>query len=240
MRMKTPQEFMDAAAEVEAKLGYSFHNKQLLATAFTHCSYVNEFRHIRCEHNERLEYLGDSVLSLLLTDYLYHQLPAAPEGELTNKRSRLVDAAACLVYLQQLGVDQYLLLGRGEQRNDGRGRDSILSNLFEAIIGAIYLDRGLYAVKDYFFSHYSGTIATLLQGTIQNAKAELQNYAQTQTQQQPTYVVISESGPAHHKHFVVAVCILDQEVGRGVGSSKKEAQQAAAADALARLNIQSS
>lgn len=233
--MKTPQELIDHASIIEKKLGYTFTNKSLLAIAFTHCSFTNEVRGPPCENNERLEFLGDSVLNLILTDELYQRLPNVQEGELSHRRSRLVDAAACLGYLQQLDVAEYLLLGRGEQRNDGRGRDSILSNLFEAIIGAIYLDGGLEAARSYFVMRF-GAQVTAAHLPHLNAKAELQTYTQTHTQQQPKYQVVSESGPDHHKQFVVAVLIAGEEAGRGTGPSKKEAQQAAAADALTRLH----
>lgn len=234
--MTSPQVLIEQAATIESQLGYTFQNKQLLAMAFTHCSFVNEIRDEPCEHNERLEFLGDGVLNLILADYLYHHLPNVPEGELSYKRSRLVDATACLKYLHHLHVDQYLLLGKGERRNDGRGRDSILSNLFEAIIGAIYLDSGLEAAKTFFVARFTGIIAEALAIPDQNAKAQLQNFAQSKLQQQPTYQVLESSGPDHDKHFVIGVYLGDQEVGRGSGRSKKEAQQAAAADALTRLN----
>lgn len=233
--MTTPQTLIEQSATIEAQLGYTFQNKQLLAMAFTHCSFVNESRETHCEHNERLEFLGDGVLNLIIADYLYHHLPDVAEGELSYKRSRLVDANACLKYLQHLHVDQYLLLGKGERRNDGRGRDSILSNLLEAIIGAIYLDSGLEAAKAYLLTHFAAIISEVLEVPDQNAKAKLQNYAQAHMQQQPTYQVIEALGPDHDKYFVVAVCLDEEEIGRGTGKSKKEAQQAAAADALTRI-----
>jgi ribonuclease III len=221
--------------QVEAKLGYQFKDSALLVLAFTHRSFVNEQRQVS-QHNERLEFLGDSVLGMLISEYLYKSLPLeTPEGELSNLRARLVEAAACMAYMQKLDLSQYLLLGKGERMNDGRGRDSILADLLEAIVGAIYLDGGIEPVRAFIFTNFSPEIASILKMPLTNWKAHLQDYCQKKYQHAPQYKVLEESGPDHAKTFVIAVMLDEQPLGCGTGSSKKEAQQAAAADALKRL-----
>ena len=224
----------DHAGEIEKKLGYVFRNKSLLALALTHRSFVNENRGVN-QHNERLEFLGDSVLGLMVSDYLYRQLPTMPEGELSYLRSRLVEASSCVSYLQKLEISSYLLLGRGEKMNDGRGRESILADLFEALIGAIYLDTGMEAARNFFFHHFSQEITDIIKKPQQNWKALLQDYCQKKYQHTPFYKVIDESGPDHSKIFKIVVSISQQDLGYGEGPSKKEAQQAVAANALSKL-----
>jgi len=220
---------------IESKIGYTFKNKNLLALSFVHRSFVNENKDID-EHNERLEFLGDSVLGLLISDYLYRYLPSTPEGELSYLRSRLVEASSCVQYVQKLGVSGHLLLGKGEQMNDGRGRESILADLFEAIIGAIYLDSDLDETRRFLFRNFSSDIEKILKTPLQNWKAQLQDYCQKQHQQTPFYEVMHESGPDHSKEFMIRVMVHGEEMGKGSGSSKKVAQQAAAEQALRKLN----
>jgi ribonuclease-3 len=207
------------AAEIEQKLGYQFQDKGLLALSFVHRSYFNEHREGSTGHNERLEFLGDSVLGM---------------------RSRLVDAHSCLAYISQLEITPFLLLGRGERMNDGRGRETILANLFEALIGAIYLDGGMEAARHFVLSHCSQMIDQIISGPPRNWKADLQDFTQKHYQQTPTYRVVSEMGPDHSKSFQISVIVNDKEIGAGSGSSKKEAQQAAAADALRHLEADNS
>jgi ribonuclease III len=221
--------------EIESKLGYSFKDKSLLALAFIHRSFVNEHKEV-ANHNERLEFLGDSILNMLIADYLYRYLPSTPEGELSVLRSRLVEASSCFSYVQKYTLGQYLLLGKGERLNDGRGRESILADLFEAIIGAIYVDGdgGLEAARRFLFKNFSPEIDAILKMPLRNFKAVLQDYCQKKYQQTPSYKVISEEGPDHSKVFKIAVLIMDKEIGIGHGPSKKEAQQSAAENALNR------
>ncbi|MCB1112494.1 MAG: ribonuclease III [Chlamydiales bacterium] len=221
--------------EIETKLCYSFKDKKNLTLAFTHRSFVNESTEVN-EHNERLEFLGDSVLGLIISDYLYRYLPTTPEGELSTLRSRLVEASSCSAYVSKLDVEQYLLLGKGERMNDGRGRGSILADLFEAIIGAIYLDGGLEAAKSFLFKNFSTDIDEILKTPVNNWKALLQDYCQKNHQQTPIYKVLEESGPDHDKTFTIGVYMEEQQLGTGRGASKKEGQQAAAEDALKRLS----
>jgi ribonuclease-3 len=135
---------------IEEKLNYSFHDKKLLMLAFVHRSFFNEHRDLVDQHNERLEFLGDSVLGLIISDYLYEHLPTEAEGHLSHLRSHIVEAGSCAQFLTHLGIGQFVLLGRGERMNDGRGRETILADLFEALIGAIYLDGGMDSAKTFF------------------------------------------------------------------------------------------
>lgn len=221
---------------IETKLGYTFRDRSFLTLAFIHRSYINENRAVT-EHNERLEFLGDAVLGMLISDYLYRFLPSTAEGQLSYLRSRLVEASSCVSYVQSLNIAPYILLGKGERMNDGRGRDSILADLFEAIVGAIYLDGGLEAVRDFIFRNFTPHIEEILKTPLRNWKALLQDYCQKKYQQTPTYQVLQASGPDHSKIFEISVIVNQQELGRGKGASKKEAQQAAAEDAISRFNL---
>ncbi|MFQ5728999.1 MAG: ribonuclease III [Waddliaceae bacterium] len=234
--MNSLNDLLNRAREIESKIGYVFKDRSNLTLPFVHRSFVNENRDVKT-HNERLEFLGDSILGLLIAEYLYRYLPSTPEGELSHLRSRLVEASSCMAYVQKLGVDQYMLLGKGEKRNDGRGRDSIRADLFEAIIGAIYLDGGIEAARRFIFQNFSKEIESILKTPLQNWKAELQDYCQKKYHQTPFYKVVSESGPDHSKTFSITVIINNQERGYGAGLSKKEAQQAAAQDALSKLQL---
>lgn len=226
------QHLIQSVEWMEQKIGYSFQNKQLLFLAFVHRSFFNEHRHQVAEHNERLEFLGDSVLSVLISEYLYASFPTLSEGELSHMRSHLVDAAMCAKLLQKLGFSEFILLGKGENRSEGKNKESIQSDLFEALLGALFLDGGLPVVKSFFWQHFSEDIQSSLQSPIRNWKAELQDYSQKKYQKPPVYQVLTAQGPDHHKEFEVAVYLEDQERGRGWGGSKKEAEQEAAQKAL--------
>jgi ribonuclease-3 len=228
-------DLLQKCAAIEERLAYSFKDKQLLALAFVHRSYFNEHRDILNQHNERLEFLGDSVLGLIVSEYLYEALPLSAEGQLSHFRSHLVEASACASYVQKLAVGEFVLLGKGERMNDGRGRETIQADLFEALIAAIYLDGGLDKAKVFFFRHFYEDVEKVLNLPLQNWKADLQDYSQKKYQKPPIYKVINETGPDHSKVFQVSVWIDDQEVGLGVGQSKKQAEQAAAEDALKKL-----
>ena len=148
------KDLMAHLSVVESRLGYVFQNKKLLKTAFTHRSYFNEHRDEVEEHNERLEFLGDSILGLLISDYLFHHLPTQAEGELSRLRAHLVEAGSCAKFLQKLNLGEYVQLGRGERMNEGRGRETILADLFEALIGAVYLDGGMEAARLFFLGTF--------------------------------------------------------------------------------------
>lgn len=235
--MKAIEELLRHTSIIEKKLGYSFRDRSTLVLAFIHRSFINENRDVR-DHNERLEFLGDSILGFLISDFLYKTFPQTPEGDLSSLRSRLVEASSCVVYIQMLDLEQYVLLGKGERMNDGRGRESILADLFEALIGAIYLDGGIEAAKKFLFGHFAKIIDDILKKPIGNWKALLQDFCQRQHQQTPQYRVEEEKGPDHIKTFKISVLINEKIVGLGEGASKKEAQQAAARDALKKLGVE--
>lgn len=221
---------------IEEKLGYLFENKDVLVQAFIHRSFINEYREGALQHNERLEFLGDSVLGLVVADYLFHRLPDHPEGLLSQLRSRLVDANSCAQYLQKLKVGEHILLGKGETMNEGRTKPSILADVFEALLGSIYLDGGLATTKSFLLFHFESEFESAIGSPPRNYKAELQDISQKQFQKTPVYKVVDESGPDHSKVFHVMVFVGDKEAGVGMGSTKKEAEQRAAFDALTKRN----
>lgn len=217
----------------EKRAGVTFKNKNLLKQAFTHRSYINENRDSRLEHNERLEFLGDAVLELVITDYLYNRLKDSTEGELTSLRSALVNADSCSKVAQTLGANDYLLLSKGESKDTGRARQYILANTLEAIIGAIYLDRGYEIAKNFILTHVTPLIEDILKdGAWIDAKSFFQEKAQEHSGLTPVYKTMRESGPDHDKHFTVSVSIGNEVCGEGGGKSKQDAEQEAARQAL--------
>jgi ribonuclease-3 len=232
--MNTFEKLVQNAADIEKNLGYCFKDRALLALAFVHRSFINETRDL-IHHNERLEFLGDSVLGMIVSDYLYRSLPNRPEGELSYLRSRLVEAESCASFVKKLHVEPFLLLGKGERMGDRRGRDTILADLFEALVGAIFLDGGFIAAQHFLFSHFTHEIEEILRTPLENWKALLQDYCQKKFQRPPKYEVLSETGPDHSKIFVISVSVEGIVLGQGEGGSKKIAQQAAAQNAMAQL-----
>lgn len=225
-------------SSLEGLIGYSFKDSNLLVLAFTHSSYVNENQDLAKVSNERLEFLGDAVLGLIIADYLYQNLPDNSEGTLSHLRSRLIESASCAKYIEKLQLEKYILMGKGEDKNFlEQSNPSICADLFEAIIGAIYLDGGIEPAKNFIFNHFKSEIEGIIEHPIRNWKAELQDYAQKKYQKIPVYKVIEEVGPDHNKTFQISVFIDDMIQGSGYGSSKKSAQQAAASEALYRLNL---
>lgn len=217
----------------EEKAGVSFNDKNLLKQAFTHRSYINENRNSKLEHNERLEFLGDAVLELVITDYLYKRLKDSDEGELTSLRSALVNADTCSKVAQSLGANDFLLLSKGESKDTGRARQYILANTLEAIIGAIYIDRGYEASRDFILAHMAPLSEVILkEGNWTDAKSLFQEKAQEHMSTTPTYKTVRESGPDHDKHFLVSVYVGDELCGQGEGRSKQDAEQEAARKAL--------
>ncbi len=233
--MNTLEDLKKNILSVEERLGYIFENKDHLILSLIHRSFVNEYKSALLSHNERLEFLGDSVLGLVLADYLYHRLPSYPEGLLSQLRSRLVDANSCAHYLQKLDLSPFILLGRGEAITEGRAKSSIQADVFEAIVGAIYLDGGLSSVKSFFLCHFEEEVNEAIGSPPRNYKADLQDYSQRKHQKTPVYKVVQESGPDHAKIFHVMVFVNEQEAGIGLGASKKEAEQRAAFDAMSKL-----
>ncbi|MBM3184378.1 MAG: ribonuclease III [Chlamydiae bacterium] len=229
------QTFKANLSSIEEKIGYVFENKDLALNAFIHRSFVNEAKAEAPQHNERLEFLGDSVLGLIIADFLYHRLPAYPEGKLSQLRAQLVDAASCARYLKKLGFADQLLLGRGERMSEGHAKTSIQADAFEALIAALYLDGGIQVVRSFLMAHFEEDFEQVIGSPPRNYKAELQDYSQKKFQKAPSYRVVEETGPDHAKIFHVIVTVGDQELGTGTGNSKKEAEQRAAFAALAKI-----
>lgn len=213
-------------------LGVTFKNIELLVTAFTHRSYVNEHKKTVREHNERLEFLGDAVLELVSTEYLYTNF-AEPEGVLTNWRSALVRTESIGAAAARCGFESLLRLSRGEKRGTERARQQILANSFEAVIGALYLDQGYDAAKRFITDKLLVTFKQILDsGSWMDPKSHLQEVVQSREGFTPVYRVLSEEGPDHDKVFTVGVFVDDTLKGRGTGPSKQVGQQRAAEAAL--------
>jgi ribonuclease-3 len=217
---------------VESRLGYQFKTRFLLERAFIHRSFINEHKEFAFENNERLEFLGDSVLNLLIAEYLFHNLPEVAEGTLSSIRASIVSSDACIQYMQQLNLQEFILVGRGEKMQSGKGRQTILADVFEAILGALYLDAGLETTRHVFFFHFQTKIADMSLQPKANFKALLQEYVQKTSHVVPKYHVLEESGPDHKREFLIAVFINEKELGRGRGTTKKEAEQQAAMSAI--------
>lgn len=221
---------------IEGKIGYVFQNKDLLILAFVHRSFFNENRQKVVEHNERLEFLGDSILNILISQYLYKTFPLYSEGQLSHIRAFLVEANMCAKLLQKLSLAEFVLLGKGEKMSEGKNKESIQADLFEALLAALFLDGGLEEVKKFFWFHFSKEVDERLKEPVRNWKAELQDYFQKKYQKIPMYHVLNAHGPDHHKQFEVAVYLEEVSLGKGIGSSKKEAEQEAAKEALEFLD----
>jgi ribonuclease-3 len=220
---------------LEDKIGYSFTDRDLLQQVFVHRSYLNEHRNFPLEHNERLEFLGDAVLELVVTEYLYRNFPN-PEGELTTYRSALVKGETLAVIATELGFSEYLMLSHGEEKSGGRDKAYLLANALEAFIGALHLD-GSYQVAEKFVNGFVLVrLADILEKKLHiDPKSRLQEYTQEHFGQTPAYTIVSEVGPDHAKEFTVAVKIGERELGQGTGNSKQAGQVAAAAAALTEL-----
>lgn len=227
--------YQDFARE---KLGFEFKNIDYLITALTHRSYVNEHRKSVSEHNERLEFLGDAVLELAVTDYLYNHF-SEPEGILTSWRSSLVRTESIGAAGDALGYEPLLRMSRGEKNGSDRARAQILANAFEAVIGAIYLERGYEDAEKFIAKHILSKLDDILAtGSWRDPKSHLQEVSQRIDGHTPVYRVLSEEGPDHDKVFTLGVFVGEKMMGKGVGSSKQNAQQEAAKAALAAYENQ--
>jgi ribonuclease-3 len=225
---------MTENVQLEKALGVAFKDAGLLQIALTHRSYLNEHRNgeIR-EHNERMEFLGDAVLELVVTDFLYKEFPEEPEGKLTSYRSALVNTVSLSETARTIGVNDYLKLSKGESLDTGRARDTILANTFEAIIGAVYLDQGYNAAEAFIQRTLAGKIRDIVGKRLwQDAKSRFQELAQEREGVTPHYEVLAEVGPDHDRVFKVAVFLKEEEIAQGTGRSKQDAEQAAAQTAL--------
>ena len=216
-------------SEFESKINIKFKNQDLLKEAFTHRSYLNENPSWPVGQNERLEFLGDAVLELAVTDFLFMRFPEKPEGELTSFRAALVNANMLSSVAQDLEINDYLLLSKGESKDVGRARLFILANCFEALIGAIYLDQGYDSASRFIHENILPKMDEILNKKLfRDSKSLFQERAQEITGITPSYEVVKEWGPDHDKHFVVGVYVGKELVAQGEGPSKQEAQQQAA------------
>ncbi|OIO45786.1 ribonuclease III [bacterium (Candidatus Gribaldobacteria) CG23_combo_of_CG06-09_8_20_14_all_37_87_8] len=223
-------------SELEQKLNISFKNKKLLQQAFCHRSYLNENPSFPLDHNERLEFLGDAVLELAVTEYLYNKYPN-PEGEMTNWRAALVNSQSLAKLAGELDFSEFLLLSKGEAKDRGKARQYILANTLEAFLGAFYLDQGFEKPREFIEKHLiKGLPQILKEGSYKDAKSLFQEKSQEKVSITPSYRVVKEWGPDHAKSFVVGVYLDKEKVAEGEGSSKQEAEVAAAQNGLEAKN----
>ena len=220
--------------ELEKKIGYTFHNKSLFRQALTHSSYANEHKHEGLKDNERLEFLGDAVLEIVSSEFLFHNYPDMAEGEMTKLRASIVCEPTLAMCTHEIDLGSYLMLGRGEERTGGRNRDSIVSDAMESVIGAIYLDGGFANAKEFICRFILKDIEH--KKLFYDSKTILQEIVQSDYKgSEIEYVLTGENGPDHDKKFVVNLVVGDRTLGQGVGRTKKAAEQEAAYRAIIKL-----
>lgn len=220
-------------SEFEKIIDYKFKNKKLLEQALSHSSYINEARRNHIENNERLEFLGDAVLELVISEYIYIKYTNMPEGELTKFRASIVCEPTLAQQAKKLKIGKYIMLGKGEKTTGGDGRDSILADAFEAVIGAVYLDGGIESAKKYILAIMNPIISSLQQSfKTMDYKTYLQEIVQKTSKETVRYEIIDEIGPDHSKEFIAVAIHGNEKLGQGKGRTKKEAEQNAAMDAL--------
>jgi ribonuclease-3 len=225
---------MPSLSELQQRIGHRFRDPALLERSLTHTSYANEYK--VPSHNERMEFLGDSVLNLVVSEYLMNACPDSTEGDLSRLRAAVVSEPALAVVARDIGLGPYILLGRGEEQTGGRDKDSLLANSLEALIAAVYIDSGKDQAEDFILRFFEdGIKRTCTSGGSFDYKTRLQELCQDRLKQLPDYRIVSETGPDHQKQFEVEVWIKGQLSGHGLGKSKKEAEQRAAKEALVRL-----
>lgn len=226
---------MPSLQDIQQRIAYRFDNPELLERSLTHKSYSNENR--VPYHNERMEFLGDAVLNLIISEYLMNACPEASEGDLSRLRAAIVSEAALAAVARDIDLGSFILLGRGEEQTGGREKDSLLANSLEALLASVYLDGGKTAAEQFIVRFFEDVIRKRcsFRGTL-DYKTELQELCQERLRQLPVYRTVSESGPDHQKHFEVEVWIRDRLSGRGSGRNKKEAEQKAAKEALEKLS----
>jgi len=224
---------MEDFSKIEKKLGLKFKDKDLLMQAFCHRSYLNENPGVKLDNNERLEFLGDAVLELIVTEYLFQKYPKKTEGELTNWRAALVNAKQLSEIASGLDLNNYLFLSRGESKELGKARQYILANAFEALIGSIYLDLGYKKCENFIEKYLIKKLPEIIEkGLYHDAKSSFQEEAQEKVGTTPLYKVLKEWGPDHQKHFIIGVFLGRELVAEGEGSSKQEAEEEAAKKGL--------
>ncbi len=233
----TPPNLQKGASlkDLQTKIGLTFSDQNLLKNAFTHRSYLNEHKNYKGTSNERLEFLGDSVISIVVSRYLFEKLPESPEGELTQVRAALVRTETLAKIAEKLGLGAYLLLSKGEEDSDGRNNSSILANTFEALVGAIYLDKDIKDIEKFLAKMILGNWQTLAKSAVSDNKSKLQETLQRKFHQSPLYKLISSWGPDHDKRFQIGVYLGDKLLGKGLGKNKQQAAQKAAENALAKI-----
>jgi len=223
-------------SEFEESIGIVFVNKDLLRQAFIHRSYLNENPNEGLEHNERLEFLGDAVLELIITEFLFIKYPKTPEGELTAYRAALVNTNSLSESAHVIGMDEFLLLSKGEEKSIGKARSYILANAFEALIGALYLDEGYQKAKKLIEKTLFPKIEIIVTNSLwQDAKSRFQEKSQEKRGITPVYKVLREEGPDHDKKFTIGIFIGDELVAEGEGHSKQESEQEAAQLGLEKM-----
>ena len=224
---------MEELTRLERVLNVAFNDKNLLLSAVTHRSYLNEHRSALQDHNERLEFLGDAVLELVVTDYLYKKYPEKPEGELTAVRAALVNTTSLSESAQKMGLNDFLLMSKGEAKDTGRARQYILANAFEACIGAIYLDQGYEMAHEFIGEQLFKKTDRIVEKRLwQDPKSRFQELSQDKVSITPTYELISQEGPDHNRTFTIGVYLRGEKVAEGEGRSKQEAEQDAALKAI--------
>ncbi|WP_372007803.1 ribonuclease III [Paenibacillus chitinolyticus] len=220
-----------------ADMEIRFQDLDLLRQAFTHSSYVNEHRMANYQDNERLEFLGDAVLELTVSEYLYFKYPHRTEGELTKLRASIVCEPSLVNFAEKLNFGSYVQLGKGEEMTGGRSRPALLADVFESFIGALYLDQGLEAVKLFLEQHVFPYVSAEGKLLVIDYKTQLQEHTQHHNMGALEYRIVEERGPAHEREFVAEVYMDARQLGKGAGRSKKEAEQQAASQALTKLNV---
>jgi ribonuclease III len=225
---------MPSLTDIQKRLSHQFNNQELLERALTHKSFANENR--VPAHNERLEFLGDAVLSLVISEYLMNNCPDSTEGDLSRLRAAVVSEPALSSIAREIGLGNYLLLGKGEEQTGGRDKDSLLADCLEALIAAIYLDAGQASVASFVIRFFEEMIRKNCssRGTL-DYKTEVQELCQERLKILPEYRIVSEAGPDHKKQFTVEIAVKGEVYGRGIGRSKKDAEQKAAKEALEKL-----
>ena len=228
-------EAKESVSLLQEKIGYKFKNEKLLFEALSHSSYANENKNLRS--NERLEFLGDSVLSIVVSDYIFKHFSHIPEGDLTKLRASLVCESALFDFSKKISLGDFILLGKGEEQTGGRERPSIVSDAFEAVIAAVYLDGGMEAAREYVLSFIPEDISPRGSDAFHDYKTILQEVIQRNPEERIVYNLKGESGPDHDKNFTVQVMLNNNVIGEGTGRSKKAAEQAAAKEALDLMGI---
>ncbi|KNF08778.1 ribonuclease 3 [Gottschalkia purinilytica] len=233
------EERMNFLQEIQSKIGYKFKDIELLNWALTHSSYANEHKKQKIVYNERLEFLGDSILGLIVSEYIFIKYPNYPEGDLTKLRATVVCEPSLSFIGRKINLGKYLLLGKGEEATGGRERVSILADAFEALIGAIYLDGKLKNAKEFTLKYLSPVIENAVNGgeLFIDYKTQLQEMLQKKSKCKIEYKVVLEEGPDHNKIFHTEVSIENKILGKGIGKSKKEAEQNAAKIALTKMGV---